>query len=341
MHGLSSGDGKARDVAPMKKALITGISGQDGSYLAEFLLAKNYEVHGIVRRESIENPAYRLQNIAHVVDRVTLHVGSVDNHLSVYKIVHAVRPDECYHLASSSFVSYSFDDEASHIASNFNSTQYLLASIKELAPTCRFYFSGSSEMFGDAEQFPQNEETRFYPRSLYGISKVSGYYLTLHYRRQHGIFACNGILYNHESPRRGYEFVTRKITSTVARIHLGITDRMELGNIDARRDWGYAPEYVNAMWLMLNGERADDYLIATGELRSVRDFLQAAFSAVNLRYEDYVRIHPAYYRPEGSLPLVGDASKAARVLGWKPIKSFEDIVREMVRADIALLGGSP
>src|SRR3972149_2437393 len=195
----------------MKKALITGLNGQDGSYLAELLLSKGYEVHGIVRREAIEDPAHRLINIIHIIDKLKLHVGSVDNHLSIYKIVNQVRTDECYHLAASSFVDYTFDDEMSVLANNFNSTHYLLASIKELVPRCRFYFAGSSEMFGDADTSPQNENTKFNPRSIYGISKVSGYYLVTNYRKQHNIFASTGILYNHESPRRGYEFVTRKI----------------------------------------------------------------------------------------------------------------------------------
>jgi GDPmannose 4,6-dehydratase len=323
----------------MKKALITGINGQDGSYLAEFLLARGYEVHGIVRREAIEDSAHRLRNITHSMDRLTLHIGSLDNHLSLYRIVQAVRPEECYHLASSSFVSYSFDDESSHLSSTVNSTQCLLASIKELAPSCRFYFSGTSEMFGDAESSPQNENTKFSPRSLYGISKVAGHYLSVNYRRQHGLFACTGILYNHESPRRGYEFVTRKITAAAVRIHRGLMNTLELGNIDARRDWGYAPEYVEAMWRMLNHDRPEDYVIATGQLHSVRDFLEVAFSTLNLRYQDHLKINPAYFRPQERVPLVGDASRAARDLEWRPRKSFEVIVREMVESELALIGG--
>lgn len=228
----------------MKRALITGINGQDGSYLAELLLSKSYEVHGIVRREAIEDPAHRLTNINHMLDRLRLHTGSVDNHLSVYRIVSQVRPDECYHLAAASFVNNSFDDETSVLSSNFNSTHYLLSSIKELVPDCRFYFSGSSEMFGEAACAPQDETTRFNPRSIYGISKLAAYHLVCNYRKHHNIFACAGILYNHESPRRGFEFVTRKITFTVAQIHLGLADRLELGNVDARRDWGYSPKYV-------------------------------------------------------------------------------------------------
>jgi GDPmannose 4,6-dehydratase len=321
----------------MKKALITGINGQDGSYLAELLLAKGYEVHGIVRREAIEDSSHRLRNIAHIKDNLTLHVGSVDNHLFIYKAIGEIKPDECYHLAASSFVSYAFDDEISVLSNNFSSTHFLLASIKELAPKCRFYFAGSSEMFGDTDTSPQDETAKFNPRSIYGISKVSGYYLVKNYRRQHDTFACAGILFNHESPRRGYEFVTRKIASAAARIFLKLDDKLELGNIEAQRDWGYSPEYVEAMWRMLNHDKADDYVIATGRLHSVRQFLDAAFSVVGLQYQDYLRINRTYFRPDEKVPLVGDYSKAQSVLGWCPKKTFEEIVEEMVFAEIKLL----
>ena len=320
-----------------KRVLITGINGQDGSYLAELLFSKGYEIHGIVRREAIEDPSHRLRNIQPLIKDITLHVGSVDNHLSVYKTIHKVQPDECYHLAASSFVSYTMDDELSVLSSNFNSTHYLLASIKEWAPACRFYFAGSSEMFGDAESNPQNENNTFNPRSIYGISKVAGYHLVTNYRRHRNLFACTGILYNHESARRGYEFVTRKITSTVAKIHLGIEDRIVLGNLEARRDWGYSPEYVEAMWRMLNHDTPDDYVIATGELHSVREFLDMAFSVVGLNYERYVQTSEDYFRPDEQIPLVGDYSKAAVVLGWRPRKKLEGIIEEMVLSDIKLL----
>lgn len=324
-----------------RKALISGINGQDGSYLAELLLDNGYEVHGIVRRDALEDSAHRLSNISHLLDRLKLHSGSVDNHLSVYKIVGNVVPDECYHLAASSFVSYSFDDEASVLSNNFNSTHYLLASVKELSPHCRFYFAGSSEMFGNAEAAPQNEQSRFNPRSIYGISKLAAYHLVRNYRLHHGVFACAGILYNHESPRRGYEFVTRKITSTAAKIHLGLAHSIELGNVDARRDWGYAPEYVDAMHRMLRHDVPDDYVIATGQLHSVREFLQAAFAVVGLDYQQYLRINPEYFRPDESVPLCGDAGKARQVLGWQPHMPLQDIAAEMVRHDLALLGGKP
>lgn len=320
-----------------KVALITGINGQDGSYLAEFLVSKGYEVHGVVRREAIEDPSHRLVNLRGMTDKITLHVGSVDNHLSLYKIVSKVRPDECYHLAAASFVSYSLDDELSVLSSNFNSTHYLLASIKELVPDCRFYFAGSSEMFGDAETSPQNEATRFNPRSIYGISKVAGHHLVANYRRHHNLFACTGILYNHESPRRGYEFVTRKITSSVAKIYLKQADKIELGNLDARRDWGYAPEYVEAMWQMLRGDAPDDYVIATGQQHSVKEFLEMAFSVVGLDYRNYLHISPDYFRPDEQVPLVGDHGRAAARFGWTPRRKLADIVREMVQADIRQL----
>jgi GDPmannose 4,6-dehydratase len=321
----------------MRKALITGINGQDGSYLSELLLAKGYEVHGIVRREAIEDPAHRLANIHHLLESVKLHTASVDNHLSIYRVVNQVRPDECYHLAASSFVSYSFDDESSVLASNFNSTHYLLSSIKELSPACRFYFAGSSEMFGNAETTPQDETTRFNPRSIYGISKLAGYHLVRNYRRQHGMFCCAGILYNHESPRRGFSFVTRKITSTVAKIHLGLANQLELGNIDARRDWGYSPEYVAAMHSMLSQDTPEDYVIATGQTHTVREFLEAAFDCIGKDYRGYVKSASEYFRPDEDVPLCGNASKASKQLGWRPKKVFRQMVSEMVAADIALL----
>lgn len=322
-----------------RKALITGINGQDGSYLAEMLLDKGYEVHGIVRREALEDSGHRLANIHHLIDKVTLHPVSVANQLAVHKVVSDVVPDECYHLAAASFVSYGFEDEAAVLTYNFNATHYLLSSLKEAAPHCRLYFAASSELFGDAQTSPQHESTPFNPRSMYGISKLAAYHLVRNFRKQNGIFACAGILYNHESPRRGFEFVTRKITSTVAKIHLGLADHIELGNLEAKRDWGYAPEYVQAMQLMLAQKIPDDYVIATGKLHSVKEFLEIAFGVVHLDYTHYVQTNPSYYRQEETVPLCGDASKATRVLGWRPTKPFSDIVEEMVRHDIALLKG--
>jgi GDPmannose 4,6-dehydratase len=318
----------------MKKALITGISGQDGSYLAELLLDRGYEVHGIVRREAIEDPVHRLVNIRHIQEKIHLHVGAVDNHLSIYKIVSGVKPDECYHLASSSFVSYSFEDESSIVSNNFTATHSLLSSIRELVPECRVYFAGSSEMFGSTKLSPQNESTPFNPRSVYGISKLAAFHLARNYREHHKLFVSAGILYNHESPRRGFQFVTRKISTTVAKIHLGHADHLELGNIDALRDWGYAPDYVVAMHAMLQRDAPEDFVIATGILHSVKEFLIEAFAVVGLDHEPYLRINSEHFRPGEAVPLCGDASKARRLLGWQPTKTFEQIVEEMVSADI-------
>jgi GDPmannose 4,6-dehydratase len=248
-----------------RRALITGITGQDGSYLAELLLEKGYEVHGTVRRVAIEDPGHRLGRIAPILDLVKLHAGSLESFPSLYKILEQVQPDECYHLAAQSFVSYSFDDEFSTFTTNINGTHFLLAALKDTCPKCRFYFAGSSEMFGRVEEIPQTERTRFHPRSAYGISKVAGFDLTRNYREAYGIHASSGILFNHESPRRGFEFVTRKITSGVAKIVSGQGSDLKLGNLSAQRDWGHAADYVRAMWLMLQQDQPDDYVVATGE----------------------------------------------------------------------------
>src|SRR5258706_8995988 len=259
------------------RALITGITGQDGSYLAELLLAKGYEVHGMVRRVAIEDPEHRLARIESIRPRVTLHAASLESYASIHQVVSKVLPEECYHLAAQSFVSYSFDDEFSTLNANINGTHFLLAAVKNLAPACRFYFAGSSEMFGKAEEAPQTERTRFHPRSTYGISKVAGFDLTRNYREAYQVHASSGILFNHESPRRGFEFVTRKITSGVARISAGKSKELRLGNLDAKRDWGHAREYVQAMWLMLQQAEPDDYVVATGQTHTVREFVELAF----------------------------------------------------------------
>ena len=321
----------------LKKALITGISGQDGSFLAELLLSKGYEVSGIVRREASGGSKNRLANIDPIIDKLDLHVGALENHLSIYKIIAKVLPDECYHLASSSFVSYNFEDELSSLENNLLATHSLMSSITELAPDCRVYFAGSSEMFGDARFSPQNEQTPFNPRSVYGISKLAAFHLARSYRERHQLFISAGILYNHESSRRGYQFVTRKISHTVAKIHLGLADYIELGDIKARRDWGYAPDYVQAMYLMLQHEKPDDHVIATGVLHTVEDFLQKAFDVVDLDYRNYLKFNENYIRPGETVPLCGDASKSKAVLGWKPTKGLNEIVEEMVLSDIYLL----
>ncbi len=321
---------------PPRKALITGIAGQDGSYLAELLLSKGYEVHGIVRRIAIEDSEHKLRNIIHLLPTVVLHVASLDNVLSLIKVVKDIRPDECYHLAASSFVSYTFEDEISILDNNVNSTHYLLAALREFAPNCRLYFAGSSEMFGSVKQSPQDEATPFNPRSIYGISKVAGYHLVKNYRVQYGMFTCTGITYNHESPRRGYEFVTRKVVAAAAKIKLGIQESLALGNLESLRDWGYAPDYVHAMWSMLQTDAPDDYVIATGELHSVREFVDAAFSAVGLDYRKHVKTDPQFFRPAEAVPLRGDPRKAEQRLGWSRTAGFPEIVRMMVENELAL-----
>src|SRR5947208_3153985 len=270
------------------KVLITGITGQDGSYLAELLIAKGYDAHGIVRRVAIEDPEHRLTRLEAIRSKVKLHAASLESYASIHQVVAAVEPDECYHLAAQSFVSYSFDDEFSTLNANINGTHYLLAAVKNIVPRCRFYFAGSSEMFGNADEYPQTEQTRFHPRSSYGISKVCGFELTRNYREAYGLHASSGILFNHESPRRGFEFVTRKITSGVARVVAGLSRSIPLGNLEARRDWGHAREYVEAMWRMLQQPEPDDYVVATGSSHSVRDFVELAFSQTGLDYRDYV-----------------------------------------------------
>jgi GDPmannose 4,6-dehydratase len=318
----------------MKRALITGITGQDGSYLAELLLEKGYEVHGMVRRVALEDPQHRLLRISHLSDCLHLHSGSLESYASVFELFQKVKPDECYHLAAQSFVGDSFQDEFSTINTNINGTHFVLSALKSVAPGCRFYFAASSEMFGKVTQSPQTEETPFHPRSPYGISKVAGFDLTRNYREAYGLHASSGILFNHESPRRGYEFVTRKITHAVARIKLGLDQELRLGNLDARRDWGYSGDYVKAMWLMLQQEKPDDYVVATGETHDVREFADAAFSHVGLRWQDYVKADQNFYRPAEVQTLTGDSAKARRVLGWKESVRFGQLVEMMVEADL-------
>ena len=320
-----------------KKALITGITGQDGSYLAEFLLTKGYEVHGIVRRVALEDPSHRLYRIAQVQDQIQLHSASLESFASLFRVINEVRPDECYHLAAQSFVAYSFEDEFSTLNTNINGTHFILSAIKDCNPNCKFYFAASSEMFGNTETAPQNEMTPFNPRSAYGISKLAGYHLAKNYREAYGIKAWCGILYNHESPRRGYEFVTRKITSHVAKIKMGLINELRLGNLEAKRDWGHSKEYVKAMWKMLQQDPPDDYVIATGQTHSVREFAEKAFVHVGLNYKDYVVIDNQFVRPSEIHLLVGDPSKAQQKLGWKHKLSFEDLVCEMVDEDLKLL----
>jgi len=318
----------------MKKALITGITGQDGSYLSEFLLSKGYEVHGIVRRVALEDPEHRLWRIRHLLNKITLHPASMESYASIFNVLERVRPDEFYHLAAQSFVSYSFEDEFSTINTNINGTHYVLSALKEKVPQSKFYFAASSEMFGKVRETPQTELTPFHPRSSYGISKVAGFHLTQNYREAYGIFACSGILFNHESPRRGFEFVTRKITNAVAEIKAGMTQELRLGNLEAQRDWGFAGDYVEAMWMMLQQKQPDDYVIATGETHSVQEFVALAFEHVGLDWKKYVVVDKIFYRPAEVNLLIGNPAKARKAFGWSPRVHFKDLVKMMVDADV-------
>ena len=319
-----------------KKALITGITGQDGSYLAEHLLALGYEVHGLVRRVALEAPERRFGRIAHLLDQIILHPASLESYPSIFHVMSRNDFDECYHLAAQSFVAESFTDGFSTMNTNINGTHYMLAALRELRPRCRFYFAGSSEMFGKVREVPQRETTPFHPRSPYGISKVAGFDLTRNYREAYGMFCCSGILFNHEGPRRGFEFVTRKISSTVAQIKLGLASELRLGNLDAKRDWGHAADYIRAMHLILQQPEPDDYVVATGETHTVREFCELAFAEVGLDYQKYVKMDERFYRPAEVDLLVGDSMKAREVLGWKPTHSFRELVREMVQTDLEL-----
>jgi len=322
----------------MKRALITGITGQDGSYLAELLLNKGYEVHGLVRRVAIEDPVHRLWRILHLKERITLHAASLESLPSIYKAFQEVKPDECYHLAAQSFVAYSFEDEFSTLNANINGTHHVLSALKDCAPNARFYFAASSEMFGKVEEVPQTERTPFHPRSAYGISKVAGFHLTRNYREAYDLKTTSGILYNHESPHRGFEFVTRKITSHAARIKLGQTKELRLGNLESKRDWGHARDYVQAMWLMVQQDQPDDFVIATGEQHTVREFADTAFGYLGLDYKDYVVLDPQLFRPADVETLLGDATKAKQQLGWSCRSTFKELVHEMVEADLRLFG---
>jgi len=321
----------------MKKALITGITGQDGSYLTEQLLGLGYEVHGLVRRVALEDPTRRFTRLEHLLERIKLHPASLESYPSIFHVLSKHEFDECYHLAAQSFVAESFADGFSTMNTNINGTHYMLAALRELQPKCRFYFAGSSEMFGKVRETPQNEETPFHPRSPYGISKVAGFDLTRNYREANGMYCVSGILFNHESPRRGYEFVTRKITSTVARIKMGLATELRLGNLEAKRDWGHAADYVRAMHLMLQQPDPDDYVIATGETHTVREFCEQAFGKVGFDYQNYVKVDEQFFRPAEVDLLRGDAGKARQLLGWEPQHTFEELVTEMIDADLAAI----
>ncbi len=327
----------------MRKALITGITGQDGSYLAEYLVRLGYEVHGLVRHIAAPDQRTRFYRIQHLIDhlQVKLHYGSLEDFASVYEVVNTVKPDEVYHLGAQSFVSNSFDDEFSTKSINCDGTHYMLAACKRIVPRVKFYFAGSSEMFGKVISSPQDENTPFHPRSVYGASKAFGFDLARIYRERNDLrmHCSSGILFNHESPRRGIEFVTRKITHTAARIKFELADKLELGNPDAMRDWGFAGDYVEAMWLMLQQPKPDDYVIATGETHSVREFIEAVFGMLKLETDQYVTYStPEFIRPAEVDLLVGNAGKARKVLDWKPRVKFDELVEMMVQADMQLIG---
>lgn len=321
----------------MRRALLTGITGQDGSYLAEHLLSLGYEVHGLVRRVALEDPQRRFNRIAHLLDKLTLHPASLESYPSIFHVISREQFDECYHLAAQSFVAESFADGFSTMNTNINGTHYVLAALRELQPQCRFYFAGSSEMFGKTREVPQNETTPFHPRSPYGISKVAGFELTRNYREAYDMFCVSGILFNHESPRRGFEFVTRKITAGVARIKNGSDKELRLGNLEARRDWGHAKDYVRAMHAMLQQGEAQDFVVASGQSHSVREFCELAFAEAGLDYRSHVVSDEKFYRPSEIDSLIGDATKARQILGWQPEYDFEQLVRDMVHKDLALL----
>jgi len=333
-----------------KRALITGITGQDGSYLSEFLIKKGYEVYGLERRKALEDQSVKRKNDAIIIP------GDITNYSSVFSAVGKVIPDEIYHLAAQSDVGYSFEDRFQTLSTNIDGTLNVLEAMKFLVPKSKLYFAGSSEMFGKAQEIPQTEKTPFHPRSPYGISKCAGFYLCQNHREAHDLFICNGILFNHEGPRRGKEFVTRKVSDLVAKIILGSQDCLEVGNIDSKRDWGYAGDYVKAMWLMLQKDKPEDYVIGTGETHSVREFIEEAFKVIEMpiKWEGngleevgkhnnatVVRINPKFYRPAEVDFLLADPSKAKEELGWKAKTTFKELVKMMVKSDIRKLKNSP
>jgi GDPmannose 4,6-dehydratase len=320
-----------------KRAIITGITGQDGSYLAELLLEKGYEVTGVVRRASAPN----IWRIEHIVDRVTLRPADLLDQLSLVRLIQDVAPHEFYNLAAMSFVPASWDQPLLTGEYNAMGVTRVLEAIRQVDPSIRIYQASSSEMYGRVREVPQTELTPFHPRSPYGVSKVFGHYITVNYRESYEMFAVSGILFNHESPRRGTEFVTRKVTEAVARIRLAMTDHVSLGNLDASRDWGFAGDYVRAMWMMLQQDKAEDYVIATGVTHSVRQLVEVAFGHAGLEWQKYVRMDPALLRPAEVDHLIGDASKAKRVLGWEPTVTFEQLIAMMVDADVERLSSPP
>lgn len=317
----------------MKKALITGITGMDGSHLADFLLGKGYEIYGVVRRTSSNN----LERIEHILDKICLVPGDITDQSSMDSILKKIQPDECYHLAAQSYVGVSWGQPELTLQTNMIGTLRVLEAIRKVSPRTKMYFAGSSEQFGKVQEIPQTEKTPFHPRSPYAISKVAAYLLCVNYRESYDLFVSCGLSFNHSGERRGFEFVTRKISDGVAKIKLGMAKELRLGNLEAKRDWGYAEDFVRGMWLMLQQETPDNFILASGVTHSVREFTSAAFSCVDLHWEDYVKIDESLLRPAEVDLLIGDASRAQRILGWEPRISFYELVQRMVGADMARL----
>ena len=313
-----------------KIAIITGISGQDGSYLAELLIKKKYKVYGILNPRKKNN----LENLKYINRKLFLKRIDINNYSRIKDLIKKIKPTEFYHLAAQSFINYKFEDEFFKLNPNINGTHYILSAIKEFSPKTKFYFAASSELFGNVSNYPQNENTKFNPRSAYGVSKVAGYYLTKNYREAYNLFACSGILFNHESPRRSVNFVSRKITHNLSLILSNKKKKIELGNINSKRDWGHAKDYVYAMWKMLQLKKPQDFVIGTGKLHSVKDFLNVAFKYVNLDYKKYVKINKKFYRPYDKFYLLADTKKAKKILKWKPKISFKSLVIDMVKKDL-------
>ena len=316
----------------MKKALITGISGQDGSYIAELLLSKNYQIFGALNKDS-----KNLQNIEHLINKIELVEYALNDSKITEDLIKKIQPDECYHLAGSSFVDYSKDNQDTILNNNVNSTYFLLESIRNYTPNCRFFLAGSSEMFGLSNESPQSENSIFNPQNIYGISKLKAFDLVKNYRQNYKIFSCCGILYNHESPRRNPIFLTRKISQSVARIHLGIDNQIELGDIESARDFGYAKDYVEAMFLMLQNSQATDYVISSGNVYKIKDIIKIAFDYINLDYKKFIKINPKFIRPSPQIQLFGDNSKIKKELNWQPQTDIKKIIYEMIENDIVLI----
>ena len=326
----------------MKKAFITGITGQDGSYLADLLVEKGYEVHGLVRRIASENQDERFSRIKHLLaaDKIKIHYGDVTSYPTLWRLISSVQPDEIYHLAAQSNAVISLEDDFGAFTTNALSVHNILSAIKELKSECRFFFAGTAEMYGNVKTSPQDEQTPFCPNTPYSISKADGYFFTKMFRERYGLFACTGILFAHESPRRGFDFVTRKITSTAAKIKAGLENKLVLGNLDSRKDWGFSGDYVKAMWLMLQQEKPGDYVIGTGISHSVKEFVEKTFAILNLDWQKYVTVDQKFFRPLPPFEIISNPQKANNILGWKSETSFEDLISAMVKNDTAIIASN-